>query len=102
MLTDPANFEAVVELSKLDGAFVVRGDGFIQTAGVFLAAPRVEVKVPPGLGARHVAAACVTARTSSTALVVSSTDGKVRAFAGGKMGLQVDPGVPIDLGQSQG
>ena len=38
-LTNPDIHEAIVELSKLDGAFVVRGDGFIQTAGTFLASP---------------------------------------------------------------
>ena len=62
--------DAFVELSKLDGAFVVRGDGFIQTAGVFLAAFEVDVELPGGLGARHAAAAAVTARTAATGSVV--------------------------------
>ena len=39
MLTNPDIHEALVELSKLDGAFVFRGDGFIQAAGVFLTSP---------------------------------------------------------------
>lgn len=30
MLTNPDNHDALVELSKLDGAFVLRGDGYIQ------------------------------------------------------------------------
>jgi diadenylate cyclase len=46
-----------------------------------------------GLGARHAAAAAVTMRTTATAIVVSATDGNVRAFSGGKMVLQVDPDV---------
>jgi DNA integrity scanning protein DisA with diadenylate cyclase activity len=93
MLTNPDIHDTLVELSKLDGAFVIRGDGFIQTAGVFLISPNVEVEIPAGLGARHTAAAAVTARTTATAIVVSSTDGNVRAFSDGIMVLQIDPDV---------
>jgi hypothetical protein len=50
--------------------------------------------VDAGLGARHVAAASVTAHTTATAVVVSATDGNVRAFAGGQLVLQLDPDVP--------
>jgi hypothetical protein len=57
----------------------------------------VEVKIPPGFGARHLAAAAVTKRTAATAMVVSSTDGHVRAFSGGTMVLQLDPNVPYDF-----
>jgi DNA integrity scanning protein DisA with diadenylate cyclase activity len=94
-LTNPDNYNVIVELSKLDGAFVVRGDGFIQTAGVFLTSPEIDIVLPAGLGARHVAAASVTMRTNATAVVVSATDGNVRAFSGGKMVLQIDPDVPF-------
>jgi DNA integrity scanning protein DisA with diadenylate cyclase activity len=93
-LTNPDIHTALVELAKLDGAFVVRGDGFIQTAGTFLASTDEDIKLPPGLGARHVAAAAVTMRTDATAVVVSSTDGNVRAFSHGAMVLQLDPDVP--------
>jgi DNA integrity scanning protein DisA with diadenylate cyclase activity len=95
MLTDPATHDLLVELSKLDGAFVARGDGFIQTAGVFLATANSTVEVPSGLGARHVAAAAATARTLSTAVVVSATDGNVRVFVKGNMVLRVDSEVPL-------
>lgn len=96
-LTNPDIHDALVELSKLDGAFVVRGDGFIQTAGVFLASTQVEIDVPAGLGARHVAAAAVTRRTAATAVVVSATDGHVRVFSDGKLVLQIDPDVADDF-----
>jgi len=85
--------DAIVELSKLDGAFVVRGDGFIQTAGVFLSAFKVDVELPVGLGARHAAAAAVTARTAATGVVVSATDGNVRVFSAGRMVLRMDPDI---------
>ena len=93
-LTNPDIHDALVGLSKFDGAFVVRGDGYIQSAAVFLATSGVETQLPSGLGARHIAAASVTARTAATAIVVSATDGNVRAFAGGQMVLQLDPGAP--------
>ncbi len=93
--------DAIVELAKLDGAFVVRGDGFIQTAGVFLSAFKVEMQLPIGLGARHAAAAAVTARTAATGVVVSATDGNVRVFSAGRMVLRMDPDIehgPIHMG----
>jgi DNA integrity scanning protein DisA with diadenylate cyclase activity len=87
--------EMLVELAKLDGAFVLRGDGFIQTAGAFLAAPTTAVSLPRGLGARHLTAAAVTAHTNATAVVVSSTDGDVRVFSRGELVLQMDPELPL-------
>ena len=93
MLTNPDIHDALVELSKLDGAFVLRGDGFIQAAGVFLTSPPTDMELVSGLGARHAAAAAVTMRTKATAIVVSATDGNVRAFSGGKMVLKIDPEV---------
>jgi len=95
MLTNPRIHDVIVELAKLDGAFILRGDGFIRTAAAYLATPDIAVDVPAGLGARHIAAAAVTARSSATAVVVSATDGFVRAFSGGKLALQMDPDVPF-------
>ncbi len=92
-LTNPDVHSALVELAKLDGAFVVRGDGFIQAAGVFLTPSDVDVELHAGLGTRHAAAAAITARTEATAIVISATDGNVRVFSGGEMVLQVDPEV---------
>jgi DNA integrity scanning protein DisA with diadenylate cyclase activity len=101
-LTNPDVHDALVEFSKLDGAFVIRGDGFILTGGLFLGPTQVETELPAGLGTRHAAAAAVTARTASTAIVISATDGKVRAFSEGKIVLQMDPQVahgPISPGE---
>ncbi len=94
MLTNPHIHDSLVELAKLDGAFVVRGDGFIQSAAVFLAASEADISIPGGLGTRHVTAASVTARTTATAVVVSATDGNVRVFSGGQLVLLLDPEVP--------
>ena len=93
MLSNPGIHDAIVELAKLDGAFVLRGDGYIQAAGVFLTSPPTEIELIAGLGARHAAAAAVTMRSKATAIVVSATDGNVRTFSGGKLVLQIDPDV---------
>lgn len=95
-ITNEDLHDALIELAKLDGAFVLRGDGFIRAAALFLATdmPEATVEIPSGLGARHLVAATVTAHTEATAVVVSATDGNVRVFAGGRMVLQLDPAVP--------
>jgi DNA integrity scanning protein DisA with diadenylate cyclase activity len=85
----------LVELAKLDGAFVVRGDGFIRAGGAFLASATPSIELPKGLGARHASAAAVTEHTSATSVVVSATDGYVRAFSGGQLVLEMDPDIPI-------
>lgn len=100
-ITNSSTHDSVIELAKLDGAFVIRGDGLIQTAGTFLEAESDEreeispkkndLELPEGLGTRHVASATITACTDSTAVVVSETDGNIRVFSGGKMVLKMDP-----------
>lgn len=94
-ITNPAIHDTLVELAKLDGAFVLRGDGLILTCGVYLASADTEVVVPSGLGARHVTAAAVTGRTRAAAVVVSATDGAVRVFSGGRMVLRHQPDHPF-------
>ena len=93
-ITNPDIHDILIELAKLDGAFIIRGDGFIQSAAVFLTMGESDVEVPAGLGSRHIAASGVTARTRATAIVVSATDGNIRIFAKGKMVMQLDPDVP--------
>ncbi|MDQ3932119.1 MAG: diadenylate cyclase [Actinomycetota bacterium] len=91
MVTSSAIRDTLVELAKLDGAFIIRGDGLIRTAGAYLEWAQRDLEVPAGLGARHVAAAAVTARTDAAAVAVSETDGYVRVFADGKLVMQMDP-----------
>ena len=58
---DPSLGETLKEFSTIDGAFVVRGDGVILSAGTFLKPERGAGALPSGLGARHAAAAAITA-----------------------------------------
>ncbi|MBX5484394.1 MAG: DNA integrity scanning protein DisA nucleotide-binding domain protein [Myxococcaceae bacterium] len=86
---DPKIRDAIKNFSVLDGAFVIREDGVVLAAGRYLSPPSDELKVPLGLGARHAAAAGITASTHCIALVVSQTSGAVRLFKEGSIVLEL-------------
>jgi DNA integrity scanning protein DisA with diadenylate cyclase activity len=78
--------ETVKELATLDGAFIVRGDGIMETCGAYLrTASQEEFELPRGLGARHHAAAAITAVTDSIAVTVSESTGSVTIFRRGRI-----------------
>ncbi len=89
-LLDDSMTETVKEFSTLDGAFIVRRNGVIETAGARLKAGLSEV-LPSGLGARHAAAAGITAVTKSIAITVSESDGTVRVWRAGKLLASFEP-----------
>ncbi|MGH7467690.1 MAG: DNA integrity scanning protein DisA nucleotide-binding domain protein [Longimicrobiales bacterium] len=84
-LLTPAARRALREFSGMDGGFVVRSDGVIVAAGRYLQELAPENVVPSGLGARHRAAAGITASTRALAFVVSETTGDTRVFGGGRL-----------------
>jgi len=89
-LLDPSMGETVKEFSTIDGAFILRGDGVIMSAGTFLRPERTAVNLPSGLGARHAAAAALTSMTKAIAVVVSQSTGSVSLFKGGRMAMQLE------------
>lgn len=89
-ILDEQMTETVKEFSALDGAFIIRGNGVIETAGARLKAGLSE-GLPPGLGARHAAAAGITDSTRAIAFTVSESDGTVRVWRGGKMVASFEP-----------
>jgi diadenylate cyclase len=82
---NPFMDETVKELSSIDGAFIIRGNGVLEAAGTLLHAPEIPDQLPPGLGARHAAAAAITKSTQCIAIVVSSSTGQVTLFSQGSM-----------------
>lgn len=80
---------ALVEFSGMDGAFVLRSDGVIMAAGRYLQ-DLSEVRVPSGLGARHRAAAAISAATECVAFVVSESTGDTRVFGGGRLLMTIE------------
>jgi diadenylate cyclase len=89
-ILDDRMTETVKEYSSLDGAFIIRGNGVIETAGARLKAG-LSVGLPPGLGSRHAAAAGITANTKSIAITVSESDGTVRVWRAGRMVASFEP-----------
>jgi diadenylate cyclase len=83
---DPKLEETIKEFSAIDGAFIIRGDGVVLSAGRYLA-PRskLEEPLPQGLGTRHEAAASVTATTDAITLCVSQSTGTISIFKQGRL-----------------
>ena len=83
---DPKLEETIKEFSAIDGAFVVRGDGVLISAGRYLVpVSKLDEPLPQGLGTRHEAAAAVTVATEAMALCVSQSTGTVSIFRRGRL-----------------
>jgi hypothetical protein len=85
-ILDPRLEETVKEFSAIDGAFVIRGDGVMLSAGRYLA-PRgkLDEPLPQGLGTRHEVAAEITMTTAAIALCISQSTGTVSIFRRGRL-----------------
>jgi diadenylate cyclase len=83
-ILDPGLEETIKEFSKLDGAFIISGEGVIITAGAYLGTHTPEVQFLQGLGARHAAAASITSASLALAMVLSESTRKVSVFKSGK------------------
>jgi len=77
--------ETIKELAQLDGAFIVKANGVIETAGAYISAKMVPTSLPQGLGARHYSAAAITAATNAVAITVSQSTGDIYIFKGGQI-----------------
>jgi hypothetical protein len=84
-ILDPAVEETVKEFSALDGAFVVRADGVVLSAGTHLVPSVPHTQLPGGLGTRHAAAAGITASTNAVAVCLSQSTGTVAVFKAGQL-----------------
>jgi DNA integrity scanning protein DisA with diadenylate cyclase activity len=83
---DPALEETIKEFSALDGAFIVRGDGVVLTAGSHLMpSSATSDRLAGGLGTRHGAAAAISASTDAVAVCVSQSTGAVSVYKSGHL-----------------
>jgi DNA integrity scanning protein DisA with diadenylate cyclase activity len=80
----------IKELAQLDGAFVVRADGAIQSASRYLDTTAEGVDLPLGLGTRHLAAASISKKVGIVAIVVSES-AVVRVFCQGQLIAELIP-----------
>jgi diadenylate cyclase len=88
---DPIVNVMLKEFSRLDGAFVISDSGKIVSAYRYLEPSAEGVDIPKGLGARHMAAGAITRDTNGIAIVLSESDGMVRAFKRGELVFELDP-----------
>ncbi|MFQ5414107.1 MAG: DNA integrity scanning protein DisA nucleotide-binding domain protein [Phycisphaerae bacterium] len=92
-ILDDSMRDVVKELAKLDGAFVLKGNGVIISGGTTLRGAVTGEALPQGLGARHTAAAAITASTKSIAITISESTGVVRVWRRGTMITEIEKGV---------
>jgi DNA integrity scanning protein DisA with diadenylate cyclase activity len=89
-ILDPDLKETIKEFAQLDGAFVIRKGGIVETAGAFLKADTIPERLPQGWGARHYSAAAITSITNAIAITVSQSSGDVRIFKGGHSIMEIE------------
>ena len=97
-ILDQVMKETVREFSSLDGAFIIRGDGVLLAAGRHIQASSASLELPQGMGARHHAAAGITAVTEAVAMAISESSGSVTVFHKGKIIASLEkatPGLPL-------
>lgn len=98
-ILNPRLKETIREFAALDGAFVISSEGLVLTAGRHLGAASDEETIPRGLGARHIAAAGITALTQATAIVISESTGDLRIFKNGKILMEIEKPISGEAGK---
>ncbi len=89
-ILDDSMGDTVKEIAKMDGAFIVKGTGVIVAACTTLRPSIAGEALPQGLGARHAAAAAITAATKSIAITLSESTGDVRVWRRGAMITEIE------------
>ena len=87
---DDSMKETVKEIAKLDGAFIIKGNGVVVSACATLRPALAGEELPQGFGARHAAAAAITASTKSFAITLSESTGDVRVWRRGTMITEIE------------
>jgi DNA integrity scanning protein DisA with diadenylate cyclase activity/mannitol/fructose-specific phosphotransferase system IIA component (Ntr-type) len=83
-IIDPSMVETLKEYSRLDGAIVIRGDGVLVSAGTYLRPDKPGAPLPSGLGARHAAAAAITAVSNALSMAISESTRQISLFHNGE------------------
>jgi len=83
-LLDPSLDDTIKEYSRIDGAFIIRGDGVIMSAGTYIRADSPVAQFQAGLGARHAAAATISSLTRAIAVTVSESTQAISLFRSGE------------------
>jgi len=98
-ILDEGMRETVKNFAKLDGAFIIKGNGVIMSAGSHLKAIKPHGPLPTGLGSRHAAASGITDVTKSIAITISESTGTVRIWRRGQIITEIErPSPNLDQG----
>lgn len=89
-ILNPDLKETIKEFSAIDGAFILKDNGALVTAGRHLNAAFEDKDFPKGLGSRHLAAAGITSVSRAIAIVVSESTGTVSVFKDGKIFVSIE------------
>ncbi|MGA2525003.1 MAG: diadenylate cyclase [Smithellaceae bacterium] len=89
-ILNPELEETIKELSAIDGAFIIKENGVLVSAGRHLNAAIDSRDFPAGLGSRHIAAAGITNVTQAVAIVISESSGNVTVFKNGKLFVTIE------------
>jgi PAS domain S-box-containing protein len=84
-ITSPENAEVIKGLAQMDGAFVIREDGYIEASGRHFIIDNLTLKIPDGYGTRHSSVAGITQMTNAIGFVVSTTGGKISIMKNGEI-----------------
>jgi len=79
---DPTLAETMKEFASIDGAFVIRGDGVVLSAGTYLSVEQT-VELPGGFGSRHRVACAVSKAVDCVAVTLSQSTGEITVFKQG-------------------
>ena len=85
VITNPDLKENIKALAQLDGAFVITGDGFVESVGRYITVDSSSVKLLPGMGTRHNSVAAITQVTKTIGIVVSQSGGGITVFRNGQI-----------------
>jgi DNA integrity scanning protein DisA with diadenylate cyclase activity len=89
-ILNPDLKETIKEFSAIDGAFIIKENGVLVTAGRHINAALDSRDFPAGLGSRHIAAAGITSVTKAVAIVISESSGDVTVFKNGKLFVTIE------------
>lgn len=83
--------ETIKEFAAIDGAFVIRGDGVVLSAGSYLMPQgKPAESIRSGLGARHEVAAGITRATDAVAVVLSQSTSTITVFNSGRIMTEIE------------
>ena len=90
-IRDPRVREQIKDIAQLEGAIIVRRDGIVVAACMYLDVTAEGITLSKGLGSRHWAAAAISRKTTAIAVAVSQSSGAVRIFQNGEVMLRIEP-----------